>query len=149
MTGWSAISTISIWIKAHALQTGAERPLSDRRGQSYAVDVIYLANIYPQLRQKPATGSRDKWVEAEMRSFADLSGYITDEHRMEAPETKKQEADFLTRLKYLAAWRETEAKRNMPRGRILRDDTLMDLAGSNPKNDNQLNKIQRLSQKPE
>ena len=32
-------------------------------------------------------------------------------------------------------------KRNMPRGRILRDDTLMDLAGSNPKNDNQLNKI--------
>ena len=106
-------------------------------------DVIYLADIYPQLRQKLATGGRDKWVEAEMRSFADLSGYITDpDTAWKRLKPKSKKADFLTRLKYLAAWRETEAKkRNMPRGRILRDDTLMDLAGSNPKNDNQLNKI--------
>ena len=73
--------------------------------------MIYLADIYPQLRQKLATGGRDKWVEAKMRSFADLSGYITDQTQLEKrlkPKSKK--ADFLTRLKYLAAWREKEAK---------------------------------------
>ena len=129
--------------KSSRFTNWAERPLSDRQ-ISYAVDdVIYLADIYPQLRQKLATGGRDKWVEAEMRSFADLSGYITDpDTAWKRLKPKSKKADFLTRLKYLAAWRETEAKkRNMPRGRILRDDTLMDLAGSNPKNDNQLNKI--------
>ena len=34
---------------------------------------------------------------------------------------------------HLAAWRETEAQqRDLPRNRVLRDETLIDLAGSNP-----------------
>ncbi len=129
--------------KSSRFTNWAERPLSDRQ-ISYAIDdVIYLADIYPKLRQKLLESGRDSWVEAEMTSFADLSGYITDpETAWRRLKPRSQKADFLTRLKYLAAWRETEAKkRNMPRGRILRDDTLMDLAGSNPKNDSQLNKI--------
>ena len=129
--------------KSSRFTNWAERPLSDRQ-ISYAIDdVVYLADIYPKLRQKLSEGGRDGWVEGEMTSFADLSGYITDpETAWRRLKPRSQKADFLIRLKYLAAWRETEAiKRNMPRGRILRDDTLMDLAGSNPKNDNQLNKI--------
>ncbi|GIR33715.1 MAG: hypothetical protein CM15mP46_7100 [Alphaproteobacteria bacterium] len=38
------------------------------------------------------------------------------------------------RLMHLAAWRRTEAQqRDLPRNRVLRDETLIDLAGSNPK----------------
>ena len=43
---------------------------------------------------------------------------------------------------HLAAWRETEAQqRNLPRNRILRDETLIDLAGSNPKTLNDFSAI--------
>ena len=39
---------------------------------------------------------------------------------------------MVNRLAKLARWQETEAqKRDVPRGRLLRDDTLIDLAGSN------------------
>ena len=38
------------------------------------------------------------------------------------------------RLMHLAAWRESEAQsRNIPRNRVIRDETLIDLAGTNPK----------------
>jgi ribonuclease D len=34
---------------------------------------------------------------------------------------------------HLAAWREREAQsRDLPRNRVIRDETLIDLAGSNP-----------------
>jgi ribonuclease D len=50
--------------------------------------------------------------------------------------------DMLNRLVHLAAWREQEAQnRNQPRGRILRDDTVMDLAGSNPQSLPEFKKI--------
>ena len=41
----------------------------------------------------------------------------------------------LLRLMHLAAWREIEAQnRNIPRNRVIRDETLIDLSGSNPQN---------------
>jgi len=41
----------------------------------------------------------------------------------------------LGRLKALAAWREAEAQdKNLPRGRIMKDETLADIAGHPPKN---------------
>ena len=49
---------------------------------------------------------------------------------------------MVNRLAKLAQWRETEAqKRDVPRGRLLRDDTLIDLAGSNPKTATEFSKI--------
>ena len=43
----------------------------------------------------------------------------------------------LLRLMHLAAWREREAQsRDLPRNRVIRDETLIDLAGSNPKDRN-------------
>ena len=49
---------------------------------------------------------------------------------------------MINRLAKLGKWRETEAqKRNVPRGRLLRDDTLIDLAGSNPKTAPEFRKI--------
>ena len=47
---------------------------------------------------------------------------------------RNMRAPALRRLMHLAAWRETEAQqRDLPRNRVLRDETLIDLAGSNPK----------------
>ena len=49
---------------------------------------------------------------------------------------------MVNRLAKLAQWRELEAqKRDVPRNRLLRDDTLIDLAGSNPKTAAEFSKI--------
>jgi ribonuclease D len=50
-------------------------------------------------------------------------------------------------LKALAAWRETEAQdKNIPRGRIVRDETLADIASHPPKSQEDLAKVRGLSQ---
>jgi ribonuclease D len=52
----------------------------------------------------------------------------------------------LGRLKALAAWRETEARgKNLPRGRIVKDDTLAELAGHPPKTQDGLGQVRGLS----
>jgi ribonuclease D len=52
----------------------------------------------------------------------------------------------LGRLKALAAWRETEARtKNIPRGRIVKDDTLVELAAHPPKTQDDLAKVRGLS----
>ena len=51
----------------------------------------------------------------------------------------------LNRLKFLAAFREQECqKRNLPRSRFLKDETLIDLAASAPKTKEALQKIRGL-----
>jgi len=54
---------------------------------------------------------------------------------------------MLGRLKALAAWRESEAQhKNIPRGRIMRDETLADVASHPPKHQADLTKVRGLSQ---
>jgi ribonuclease D len=52
----------------------------------------------------------------------------------------------LGRLRALAAWRETEARtKNIPRGRIVKDDTQVELAAHPPKTQDDLAKVRGLS----
>jgi len=52
----------------------------------------------------------------------------------------------LGRLKALAAWRETEARsKNLPRGRIVKDDTLNEIVLHPPKNQDDLGRVRGLS----
>ncbi len=120
-----------------------ERPLTNRQIKYAADDVIYLAEIYPQMLAHLKETNRTNWVKSELESLSALSLYLP------APETIWKRLKFrggkpamVNRLAKLAEWRETEAqKRDVPRGRLLRDDTLIDLAGSNPKNAAEFRKI--------
>jgi ribonuclease D len=52
----------------------------------------------------------------------------------------------LGRLKALAAWRETEARsKNLPRGRIIKDDTLNEIVLHPPKTQDDLGRVRGLS----
>ena len=129
--------------KSSRFTNWATRPLSDRQ-ISYALDdVIYLAEIYPKICAALEDSARLDWVDADMRIFANKQNYIANpDEAWRRLKPRSQKADFLARLQHLCAWREKQAqKRNQPRGRILRDDTVMDLAGSNPQSEKQLEKI--------
>ncbi len=53
---------------------------------------------------------------------------------------------MLGRLKALARWRELEAQaKDLPRGRIVKDETLADLAGHPPRKQADLAKVRGLS----
>ena len=122
-------------INRPALRIGSQRPLSDRQINYALDDVIHLAEIYPRIIADLTANGRDKWVKSELAGLADIQLYQTDPDtaykRIKARNSKPAQVN---RLVQLASWREREAqKRDVPRGRILRDDTLIDLAGSNPK----------------
>jgi ribonuclease D len=112
----------------------ARRPLSERQ-ISYAIgDVTHLARLFPKMLAKLRRSSRGQWLDEEMARVTDPSAYRVDPDqawtRIKPPSRK---ADVLGRLKALARWRELEAQsRNIPRGRLLKDETLADLAASPP-----------------
>src|SRR3546814_1775876 len=82
-----------------------------------------------------------------MEKLADPANYSVDPdkawQRIKVPTRK---LDVLGRLKALAAWREREARnKNLPRGRIVKDETLADLAAHPPKDQDGLGRVRGLS----
>ncbi|NJC33350.1 ribonuclease D [Sphingomonas jejuensis] len=126
----------------------ARRPL-DKRQIDYAIgDVTHLVKIFPRILDKLKKLGRGAWLDEEMDRLADPANYENQPDdawlRLKLPSRK---ADALGRLKVLAAWREREAQaKNLPRGRIVKDETLVDLAGSPPAAQADLGRVRGLSQ---
>jgi len=126
----------------------SRRPLTERQIEYAIGDVTYLAKIFPRILRKLIKSGRGVWLNAEMEKLADPANYANDLdtawHRIRAP---SRNALVLGRLKALAAWRETEAQgKDIPRGRIMRDETLADIASHPPKKQEDLAKVRGLSQ---
>jgi ribonuclease D len=126
----------------------SRRPLTERQIEYAIGDVTYLAKIFPRILKKLIKTGRGVWLDAEMEKLADPANYANDIetawHRIRAP---GRNPSVLGRMKALAAWRETEAQdKDIPRGRIIRDETLADLASHPPKTQADLAKVRGLSQ---
>ncbi|HWW64898.1 MAG TPA: ribonuclease D [Sphingomonadaceae bacterium] len=125
----------------------SRRPL-DKRQIDYAIaDVTHLAMLFPRMLDKLRKTGRGQWLDQEMERLGDVASYLVVPElawtRIKAP-SRKPEA--LGRLKALAAWREREARsKNLPRGRIAKDETLADLAGNPPRAQADLAKVRGLS----
>ncbi|MEO5973087.1 MAG: ribonuclease D [Sphingomicrobium sp.] len=125
----------------------SRRPL-DKRQIDYAIaDVTHLAHIFPKLLEKLRRTGRGGWLDEEMERLADPSSFAFEPSeawkRLKLP---SRNPAVLGRLKALAAWRETEARgKNLPRGRIIKDDTLGELASHPPKTQDDLGKVRGLS----
>ncbi len=125
----------------------ARRPLSDRQ-LSYAIaDVTHLADLFPKMLAKLRKNGRGAWLDEEMARATNPSNYVVDPdcawQRLKLPNRKP---DVLGRLKALARWRELEARdKNVPRGRIVKDETLADLAASPPATQADLGRVRGLS----
>lgn len=125
----------------------SRRPLTDRQIEYAIGDVTHLATIFPRILKKLIKTGRGIWLDAEMEKLADPSNYLTDPglawKRIRQPGRNPQ---VLGRMKALAAWRESEAQhKNIPRGRIMRDETLADIASHPPKAQADLAKVRGLS----
>ncbi|MDT0577165.1 ribonuclease D [Croceicoccus sp. F390] len=125
----------------------SRRPLSDRQLEYAIGDVTHLARIFPRMLDRLMETGRGEWLNQEMEKLADPARYAIDPdaqwHRIRAQGRKP---DVLGRLKALAAWRELEAQdKDIPRGRIMRDETLADIAAHPPRQQAELAKVRGLS----
>jgi len=125
----------------------SRRPLTERQIEYAIGDVTYLAQIFPKILKKLIKTGRGAWLNAEMEKLADPDNYRNDPNelwrRIRAP---SRNPAVLGRLRDLAAWRESEAQdKNIPRGRIVRDETLADIASHPPKKQEDLAKVRGLS----
>ncbi|AKQ42094.1 ribonuclease D [Aurantiacibacter atlanticus] len=125
----------------------SRRPLTERQIEYAIGDVTYLAKIFPRMLKKLIKTDRGHWLNAEMEKLADPANYAADPEqawrRIRAP---GRNPTVLGRLKALAGWRESEAQdKDIPRGRIIRDETLADIASHPPKKQEDLAKVRGLS----
>ena len=125
----------------------ARRPLAKSQ-LDYAIgDVTHLATLFPKMLDKLRSTGRGVWLDEEMARIGDPATYAQDPaeawKRLRLPSRKPE---VLGRLKALAAWREHEARsKDVPRGRIVKDETLGDLAGQPPRAQADLAKVRGLS----
>ncbi len=145
-------SLVESWVGV-ALDKGARftdwarRPL-DKRQIDYAIgDVTHLANIFPKMLKKLIKTGRGDWLNEEMERLADASNYANPpEEAWHRVKVSGRKPDMLGRLKALGAWREREAQgKNLPRGRIAKDETLADIAAHPPRSQADLGKVRGLS----
>lgn len=125
----------------------SRRPL-DKRQIDYAIgDVTHLAKIFPMMLKKLVKTGRGHWLDEEMEKLADPANYSVDpEKAWQRIKIPTRKPDVLGRLQALAAWREREARnKNLPRGRIVKDETLGDLAAHPPKDQEGLGRVRGLS----
>jgi ribonuclease D len=112
----------------------ARRPLSDNQLTYALADVTHLAELYPMLRQRLEKEGRLAWVTDEMTGLIDPANYdVEPENAWKRLRPRRHTAKYLAVYKAVAAWRERTAQyRDQPRGRILKDEAIDEIATQAP-----------------
>ncbi len=121
--------------KAHTRTDWSIRPLSEDQLKYAADDVIYLAQIYQIMIKKLAEMGRSDWLKEDFNKLLqpDLYDIPVENAWLKIRGKNKLTGKQLSVLQYLAVWREKTAKKeNKPRGWLLKDDLLLDIARLQP-----------------
>lgn len=121
----------------------ARRPLTEKQTLYALDDVIWLREVYKHLSKMLKDRNRTAWVKEEMEFLTDPSTYQNPpDQAWQRLKLRTDKPQAIAVLMEVAKWREEEAqRRNVPRGRILRDETLLDLAVHAPRTVDELKHI--------
>src|SRR5436190_21300507 len=122
--------------KASRFTDWAHRPLTERQIEYALADVVHLRTVYDRLQHVLAENGRAGWFEEEMADLVDPAIYRSEPAEAWRRFRIRGRADqrFLGVLRALAAWREKAAQqRDLPRGRIMRDEAVLEIAAHAPK----------------
>jgi ribonuclease D len=124
----------------------SRRPLTEAQ-LSYALsDVTHLISVYEALRAQLAASGRQAWLDEEMAVLTSPETYKADpDNAWKRLVGRLRKAREVAVLMEVAAWREREAQtRDVPRGRILKDDALVDLATAAPRSVEALGRLRSI-----
>ena len=114
----------------------SHRPLTDRQLRYAMADVVPLRAVYEKLAARLNKTGRAQWLDEEMGTLTDPETYRLDPalawRRLKLRSNNRK---LLALAQALAAWRETTAQqRDLPRSRVLRDESLLEIAAHTPRN---------------
>lgn len=133
--------------KAHQFTDWARRPLSEDQLNYAICDVTFLRDVYRKLLDSEIPKERVAWVEAETeQKLTDPELYSTSPDKAwQRIKKKNSKPAYLNRLRTLCEWREKRAiNENKPRGWILHDDAIQEIALTNPTSVEKLQRIRAI-----
>jgi ribonuclease D len=125
----------------------SRRPLSEAQLSYALADVTHLAAIYPLLKARLDDSGRSAWVEAEMAALNEPKNYdVSPENAWKRLKPRKHAPKYMAVFKAVAAWRERMAQqRDQPRGRILKDEAIDEIATQAPTDADGMDRLRSLS----
>lgn len=124
----------------------SRRPLSKRQLEYALADVTHLRGVYESLSAQLDRTDRRAWVAEEIAALQNEKLYTlepADAWKRLKPRTTSKK--FLAMLSELAAWREREAQtRDIPRGRVIKDEALLEIAANPPSSAEGLEQIRAI-----
>lgn len=122
--------------KSETFTNWAQRPLTPQQIHYAVEDIRYLFALHDHLSDRLKALGRVEWVEEEFEWLLTLAGEESRDPRLRYQRIRGWEGLSPRArgvLREVAAWREHEAKRrDRPRGRILRDEILVEIARRTP-----------------
>lgn len=124
----------------------SHRPLSEKQLTYALADVTYLRDVYLALVDQLGNSGRSAWLDEEMAVLQSPTTYdVPEDEAWKKVKGRVRKPRELAVLQKVAAWREREAKaRNVPRGRILKDDSLIEVATQQPKDEASLSRLRSI-----
>ncbi|MFN9249723.1 MAG: ribonuclease D [Brevundimonas sp.] len=121
----------------------ASRPLSEAQLVYALGDETHLAALYPKLRERLHKEGRLDWVMSEMKGLTDPALYdTTPDNAWKRLKPKRHTAKYLAAFVATAVWRErTAQERDQPRGRILKDEAIDEIATQGPTDPDAFNRL--------
>lgn len=112
----------------------SRRPLSAHQIDYALGDVTHLARIYPRLIERLERQGRTAWVAEEMKALSDPKLYSVEPNESwRRLRPRKTTAKYMAAFAQVAAWRErTAQERDIPRGRVLKDEGVDEIATQLP-----------------
>ena len=133
--------------KASRFTDWSRRPLTDAQLQYAIADVTHLRAAYPILLRILNDQKREHWVSEELNALYDTDlYYVKPEEAWRRLRLRNIRPGDLGPLVKLAEWREREAQsRDIPRSRILKDESLFELARMRPKSAKELSRARSIA----
>ncbi|WP_426123215.1 ribonuclease D [Pararhizobium sp. PWRC1-1] len=124
----------------------SRRPLSEKQLDYALADVTHLRDVYLHLKTELEREGRSLWLTEEMAILEAKETYdIHPDDAWQRLKMRLKKPIELAVLQKVAAWREREARsRNVPRGRILKDDGLYEIAQQQPKDMEALSRLRTI-----
>ncbi|MCX8515413.1 MAG: ribonuclease D [Alphaproteobacteria bacterium] len=125
----------------------ALRPLSKKALDYAALDVIYLFEISHMMEKQLQQQHRQEWVKEEMKKLLNVDTYkLAPEIAWQRLKKFPKSAKKFRALQLMAEWREhTAIERDLPRGFVIRDELLFEIANHLPKNEKEMSTIRNIS----
>ena len=134
--------------KLHTRADWTVRPLGEEQLRYAADDVIYLAALYLQLQERLRSLGRLDWLDEDFRQLAspELYAIRPEDTWRKVKGANRLKGASLSIVQALAGWREQQASsRDRPRGWMMRDDVMVDIARHKPASMQALAAIRGLS----